>query len=58
MQVYKPFIFHVEKQEIFKLGPLSSNQNWNITVALTTLADNDLTNWFDIKRFTKLHCRD
>lgn len=33
------------------------NNNWNIAVTLTTLADNNLTKWFVVKRFTKLHLR-
>ena len=30
-----------------------SSHNWNIAIALTALADNDLTNWCDVKKFTK-----
>ena len=32
---------------------LSSNDNWNISIALTAIDDNDLTNWLAVSRFIK-----
>ena len=46
---------YAEKQAItLSYSIVFSNHNWNIAIAPTILADNNLTNWIDVKRFTKI----